>query len=212
MWRWLAAAVLLLLAMGCAQAPDRGAPSPDPAGPGEVPVVDWSALQGMEPIDVNGYTLEDCDPGFAPLLCVMEDGGYLGSIELTVGVNDDLMTSLDDVAADYRSTFEEDRAAGCPEGYKVIFEKPARLTVAGGPGIRVDFSVFDGDERRVERVVNYFALDGQRRIALGPSGLAEEGACLERLGPEFDPEAMDDLLPLFDSVAAGSVIPEEWEG
>ncbi len=126
---------------GCSSRPEprRSIATPSPA-----PIaIDWGELASLDPIDVDGVTLEDC-PGDAPLLCVTREGRDLGSIELNRFPREEGQT-LESLAAEHETTFTKDRREGCPAGYTVAFTEPRRLTVAGLDGIRSDFKVGDAN-------------------------------------------------------------------
>lgn len=201
--------MIALLAFAACTSNNEADPTPTPR-PSPLPIaIDWANLVELDPVTVEDVVLKDCE-GDAPLLCVERDGNRLGSIELGLFPRDpetDPQT-LEALAKDHRSTFASDRREGCPSGYSVRSDATKRLPVAGLDGIRTGFTVLDADGKLVEHNITYFAIDGDRLVTLGVEGLAAEGSCLELLGG-FDAETVGELLPIFDRVAMGSVLPEE---
>jgi hypothetical protein len=162
--------------------------------------VDWTArrisVDGDIPFDVNF-----CE-GDAPMLCVVDDGSMLGSIEL-LSYED----VIDDFAAwgnDFYASVEADRRTACPT-YELHGDVPTTAPFAGAKGVRYGFTGTVADTV-VERVIGVVANDGAGAVhLLVANALAEndEQTCLHK-ETELPIAAMDAIDPVLLALAAGS--------
>ncbi len=213
---WLLAFGVLLVVIVLVAACGTGdtAAGGDPPGEGTPILVDW--ISRTTPDATGEYRVRFCE-GDGPFLCVEKDGEVIGAIELgdlPVGSYDVLrdalaggateLEALEALAAGHAEHFAKDRADGCGAGYEFAADEPARVTVAGKPGLRYGFAV-SLDGRVVERSISYAVIEGDTLYLLVAGGL-DEGACLDHLN-EMSVADLEAFAPVLDRLAAGSRLP-----
>jgi hypothetical protein len=120
------------------------------------------------------------------------------SFEVLDGV-DDPVESIEIIAADYLSTFAQDRQTTCPH---LDFQElqPVDLNIAGDPGLRYGF-----EERDAGRVVEKNVIYGVRvedSINLLAFSAIADGACLSNEGELTDPAVLETILVALDRAMA----------
>ena len=228
--RLVALALSLTVATGCSNAPSAppaGQPSPSPtpsiAQPSpdqpETPSVD---LAGRVPAtDLReGWSVESCDPGDAPLLCLFRDGERVGTIEwsqrpldLEPGLAEDLdrMPPADALAANLeRAGFfeatETDRRDNC-EGRTVEWQRPVAATVADAEGMAFAYTVPDEAGTPQDVVVSYQVVNADRALfILVVEGLGPR-TCIPSEGEVLTPDELAAFHPVLDDLVANLRLP-----
>ena len=220
----------LIVATACSSAPSAppaGQPSPTPTAsiaqpspePAGVPSVD---LAGRVPTtDLReGWSVESCDPGDAPLLCLFRGGDRVGTIEwsqrpldLEPGLAEDLdrMPPADALAANleragfFEST-EADRRDNC-EGRSVEWQRPAAATVANAEGMSFAFTVPDETGTPQDVVVSYQVVNAERALfILVVEGLGPR-TCIPSEGEVLAPQELAAFRPVLDAFVANLRLP-----
>lgn len=163
----------------------------------------------------NGWDVRSCE-GDRLDACVYAGDDRLGGFELLNGyplgdsqLSQDAETVLSDLAAGFLEHFRQDRSVGCSE-FVFVDDPVADVSVGGQPGKRAAFSLRDGNGRVVERVVNYFALQGDTYAIANAAAYVPDGGCLglSEYDPYFAPADLDTLEQYLDEVIANSPLPE----
>jgi hypothetical protein len=165
-----------------------------------------SWVWGVDEVELgDGYSLGPCEGDANQIACIGKEGSVIGSaerLELPVdtfdildGV-DDPVESIEIIAADYLSTFAEDRQSTCP-GLEFQELAPAPVVIAGGPGLRYGFEERDGG-RVVEKNIIYGARVESTINLFNFSAIAD-GACLGNEGELTDPAVLDAIQAALDS-------------
>lgn len=163
----------------------------------------------------NGWAVRSCE-GDRLDACIYAGEVKVGGFELLNGyplsdaqLTQDAETVLSDLAVGFLEHFREDRSVGCPE-FAFSGEPVADVTVGGQPGKRAIFTLSDDEGRVVERVVNYFALQGETYVITNATAYVTDGGCLAP--PEYDPYlSPPDLATMeryLDELVANSPLPE----
>ena len=201
-------AALVVVATGllaaCAGGGNSATPTTTTTGPAtEVSAtVDWRA-RTVDVAGLEGFGIGFCE-GEAPFLCVSRDGAVIGAIELVSfpGGGAALDGGVDAWVADHVGSLAEDRRAGCDPGYQLTADDTGSVPFAGLPGYRYGFTGEIGG-RPVERVVGAGVVADGHLHLLVLNALADDG-CLAREG-ELPLDAVDDLAPVVEALAAGTV-------
>ena len=156
----------------------------------------------------DGYSLGPCEGDANLIACITKDGAVIGLAEgLLLPVQgfaaldgvDDPVESIEIIAADYLSTFAEDRQSTCPHlEFQVLV--PAAVSVGGDPGLRYGFEELDG-AAVVEKNLIY-GVRVEDSVNLYNFSAIAEGACLSNEGELTDPVTLDTVLPLLDHAMA----------
>lgn len=219
-------------------APTTDAPVPGPSGPGtgtpgtgtpgaeppttEVPstpeptaiTVDWGDRPGHTDLG-GGWVMAGCE-GDAPLLCIEDVKGGRGLVELLVFPADPSAYPERDgsperfasIAREATEANRSDRVAGCPEGYRFTADEPRPATVAGGPGIRIGFSIHEPSGTLVERSTVFLTVRDHALVIIGAEGLSPTGCVFDDEFAGFTPDALVRFGATFDRLAAGSILPD----
>ena len=209
--------VLLLAAVlsGCADGDPVAVPSPP-----SPPRVSASPSAPVGPaVDLRAPTatrlsarfgLQACE-GDAPLVCVTEEGVVAGQLELLAFPLDSLpelrgrtgRALLDAHAAAYVRSFREDRAQGCPAGYRVTPLEVRHLDTADGPVVTYGFVGVGADGRPSELQVQWAGVRGDALVVLSAPAYEADG-CLPPEGTALPVAALEELQPLLDAVVRAS--------
>jgi hypothetical protein len=112
---------------------------------------------------------------------------------------DDPVESMEIIAADYLSTFGQDRLTTCSH---LDFQEleHAAVNIAGDPGLRYGFEERDAG-RVVERNVTY-GVRVEDSINLSVFSAIADGACLSNEGELTDPAVLETILVALDRAMA----------
>lgn len=166
----------------------------------------------------DGWTISHCE-GDAPLFCVsdgVEPRGVIEVLDYPIASYDAVEEVLERggstaealraQAAEFQRVFEEDRPVGCGSGYILERYGPRPVTVAGLPGVIYGFdATFSG--RRVERALQFAAIDGDALHILATSAV-EDGTCLDDgESIDFTVDELDGIQPRLERLVATSRLP-----
>jgi hypothetical protein len=164
---------------------------------------------GIDSVELgDGHSLGPCEGDANLIACIAKDGEVIGSAEgllLPVlgfdaldGV-DDPVESIEIIAADYLSTFADDRQSTCPH---LEFQElvSAAVSVGGNPGLRYGFEELDGAAVVEKNLIYGVRVDDS--INLYNFSAIADGACLSNEGELTDPATLDRLLTALDQVMA----------
>ena len=221
----LVATVLVLVGAGCGA--DTGgvvggtSPQPGAAPSTAAPVDDVPGLDlgGDSAVDLGGgWVVSPCESG-PPLFCARRGGQTQATIELqslpaanyasmraVLDAGRPPMDALRAEAAEFISTFEEDRPKGCGATYDVEPFGPEPATVAGTPGIIYGFDGRQGG-RHVERAVQFLTLAGATAHLIAVNAIDEETCMDDGELAEFTTAELTELEPKLRKVIAASTLP-----
>lgn len=189
-------------------------------------VIDWEDRTVVATLP-EGWSVTGCE-GSAPLMCVSRDDEVVGLLEAflaspsTFEIWDptaDDETTLRAIAANYVSTFVEDRAVGCGAGYVVEPLEPRPIVLGGTPGLTYGFRGTAEDGTPSELHIQYAAISADRLIVVTAAAYDEGGcpgkddlisfdtATLEGFAPHLDRLMEASPLPWSDT-SAGLVLPD----
>lgn len=175
-----------------------------PEPPGESLIVDWEALA----LDVDlggGFHARHCE-GDAPLLCIERTGVPVGVVELldfSAGDHQPLEARIADL---YRTT-AEDRAKGCPPGYRFEGVPPEPASVAGGDGLRYGFTATFADGRPSERTIAWMTQRGDVVTVLSAAADEPDGCLPPEGAGHFTVATLQAAAPGLERLVAGSRLP-----
>lgn len=228
--RLVSAALSLMVAAACSGgpgAPPAGQPSASPTPSVALPSPDRIEAPSVDLADRvpatdlrGGWSVESCDPGDAPLLCLFRDGERVGTIEwsqraldLEPGLAEDLdrMPPAEALAANLeRAAFfeetEADRRDNC-EGRSVEWQAPAAATVASTEGMSFAYTVPDETGTPQDVVVSYQVVNADRALfILVVEGLGPR-TCIPSEGEVLTPDELAAFRPVLDALVANLRLP-----
>ena len=216
------AGMTTVLVGACSDATDTATDKPSPTtSTSEAPGVGGLDFASGSQVDLgDGWIVAPCESG-PPLFCARHEGeaGTQSVIELlSVPTSsypavkralDEGGTPAEALAAqvaEYHTTFQEDRPAGCGTDYLVDPIGPDDVTVAGHDGVMYGF---DGhqDGRHVERNI-HFATIRDDTLYIIVATAVEDGTCMDdgELA-EFSIAELTDLQPRVAQMIAASTLP-----
>lgn len=163
----------------------------------------------------DGWMIRACE-GEAPMLCAEHDGvaeGLVTAVKYPISSFDfidpssDVDAQLRAIAADYLTSFEADRTAGCGADY--VFEPidPRSFALGGNPGMTYGFVGTTAAGAPSESHRQYATiLDGN--LFLVVASAYEEGQC-PGVGAElsFTTEELEQILPRLEELLEASPLP-----
>lgn len=178
-------------------------------------VLDWTPRH--VDVDDDRWTVAFCE-GDAPILCLTDEAGNRGGVELTTwnaagydvirqawdaGADD--VGALEALAEDHAEIFVADRAEGCGSDYEVVPDEPTVVDMGGHEGLRFGFRGIRDGVTVEHSLIHAVIVDGLLHL-MSTSALADDG-CLGREG-EFDIATFDAAtIGLLGRLASASVLP-----
>jgi hypothetical protein len=208
----VASAALILLA-ACGAGDRTAAPSPAQSTT-TTPTRDQPAMSWTSPFEVtvpNGWTIRDCE-GERLNVCVYDGSRSLGDIELntdypldSIDVGRDPAATAHKLAEAMTAHFRDDRARGC-SAFTFTGDTVRAASVGGKPSARGGFTLTNREGRVVERVINYYLVEGAKFAIVNIDAYVSEGGCLgpTEYDPTFTPADLDKLEPHLDSLVAAT--------
>lgn len=206
--------VVLLFAAACGDAPAAPDPVPEP----DLPQIDWSdpAVTAEFP---GGWTAHACE-GNAPLLCVEQDGEYVGTVEL-MSYPVSSFTDLDPIrsitenllvlADGFIRALTADRAVGCGAEYVVTPIEPSTFDLGDG-GMAYGFEGVMGDGRSSELNLQYSTIVDDMIVSVVAAAY-DDGGCPGRNDLSgFDSETLAEFRPYLERLLGGTPLPPDLIG
>ncbi len=203
-----------------AEPPGTTAPTPVPASPPPIEVASIDLRGRVPPTTLDGgWEVSSCDPGDAPLICILRDGQHVGTIEWlqrpldadpelvadlqTLPVGDALAANLE--RSGFYASTERDRRDNC-DGRGVAWQRPTDATVGGTAGMAYGYTVRDHDGSRQDVIVSYQAVNGRSLFIVVVEGLGVR-TCIPTEGIALTPDQLDAFRPTLDGLVANLRLP-----
>lgn len=213
-------AALVVLALAAAACTSGAGAEPPDTVPDHLPdrdaaVFDWTDSRKIADLG-DGWIVARCE-GDGPFLCVARNGEPMGGIEAasyelssfdSYDPAADVEATLRRIAADYAAVFDEDRAIGCGEDYRLRHLEPRSFVLGGTPGLAYGFAGSMPDGSDSELNLQYATIVDDRLLSIVVSAY-DEGGCPgpDGIGHFLTTTDLETFVPLLEEALHVSPLP-----